>query len=235
MTISFTGINGIDIIVIAVVVVFAAIGFFRGFIISCLGFIPSLAAFLGVYLFQPSVSKALRATAVFEKFKVWVSGLFDIENIVSQNAGSAAEIINNIDMPDFIKNALLENDNSVVYQIFDASKLEEYIVSYIANICINIISVLVIFILIFAAASAVLNILNFIAAMPGLNIINRFGGLAMGAAQGVVIVWVFGIISLFLSFVQWIGQFWDMLSPNGPAMFLLQNNWLLYMIMKIFS
>ena len=49
-----------------------------------------------------------------------------------------------MNIPEFLKSALLENNNSVVHSLFETEKLQDYIASYFANICLNVISVVLV-------------------------------------------------------------------------------------------
>ena len=144
-------------------------------------------------------------------------------------------LIEAMPLPEFLKEALLENNNPVIYQLLHAESLKEYIAGYLANVCINVLSVAAAFVLIYIVVKVVINALHLFSKLPGLNFLNRFSGFLVGSAKGIVCVWLAGIV---LTFFQCRGAFAELFSAMERTLFagyFYENNILLQLILTIFT
>lgn len=227
--------NLLDIIVIGILTIFAWISYRKGFLLSCFGFLPSLLALGASYLGHPFVSKFLRMTPLYSSFQKTLASSLDIENlIVGQTIENQTEFINNLNVPDFLKSSLIENNNSFIHDFLQVDKIQDYVVSFIANTCINIISVVLIFIVVFICARIFLSALNKIASLPVLNLFNKLSGLAVGVAQGLLLLWIGGMIITFFYYNSAFQPLIVLLKQSKIALMLYENNLLLFMILKVF-
>lgn len=225
--------NYFDIAVIVIILGLGIIGYVRGFVRTCLGFLPSVAAIFGAYVTYPHLSKFLRGTFVYEKIMKAVQSRLSFQGAVSGVAQS--DIFNSLNAPSFIKEALINNNNSVVYDILDVSGVEEYISGFIANVSVNILSVVIAFIGIFIVAKLIIRTLDFAADLPVLSFFNKSCGLALGLVKGVVFVWLIGIVLTFFYYNESFSDVVAMLNASKIALFMYENNYLLFMILKIIA
>lgn len=225
--------NYFDIAVIVIILGLGIIGYVRGFIRTCLGFLPSVAAIFGAYITYPYLSKFLRKTFVYENIMKTVQDKLSFESAVSGMAQS--DVINSLNAPSFIKDALINNNNSVVYDILDVSGVEEYISGFIANVSINILAVVIAFIGIFIVAKLIIRTLDFVSDLPVLSFFNKSCGLALGLIKGVVFVWLVGIVVTFFYYNESFSNIIAMLNASKIALFMYENNYLLFMILKIIA
>ncbi len=217
--------------VAVVIIVFALIGFTRGFIKTCLSFFPGFISLILTSKIYPVFSKFLRTTPLYEHIKSKVIDTISIENISSELANS--DYIDSLPFPDFIKSALFENNNAVVYDMLGVSKIEEYVGGYVANIFLNIISMIVVAVFIAILIKLVFVMLDIATRLPVVHEANSFGGLVAGAVEGVLIIWVIFLIAvLFVSKDNW---FYISLYNSKVAILLFENNILLKFILKIFG
>lgn len=206
----------------------------------CLSWIFTGCGFLfGAKIISPVVSKWLRTTGLFDFFQKSVSQGLNLSNLLEkleQTAGqSQTNIINRIQIPDFLKGALLENNNSVVHALFETEQLQDYIASYIANICLNVISVVVVAVALYVIMKLFLKALNIVAEIPLISTVNRLCGFMIGGAKGVFIIWFLGIILTFFYYHEIFQQVFILLEKSHLAAFLYHNNLLLFMVLKIFA
>lgn len=228
--------NILDIFVILIILVFGLIAYYKGFIKACIGFLPSLISIIATYILQKPVSIFLRSTILFEKIKSTVYTSMNLENIISNSALEIqTDIINNMNIPEFIKNALLENNNPVVYRLLNVDKIQDYIAGFIANICINIISVIVIYICVFLIARVAVSLLDIFSKLPVVNTFNHILGFTIGALKGIIIIWLLGIIITFFYSSQSMLSLFELLDSSIIAKFFYNNNILLFLILKIFT
>ena len=230
---------GLDFIVILIVAIPAIRGYMKGFIHACLGFLPVVVSFLGSKILSPIFSKWLRTTGLFDFFKKNVYQGLNLSNLLGELGEKAEQsqtsIINGMEIPDFLKNALLENNNSVVHSLFETEKLQDYIASYIANICLNVISVVVVAVVLYIVMKLFLRALNIVSKIPVLSTVNRLCGLIIGGAKGIFIVWFIGMVMTFFYYHETFQQFFALLEKSYVTAFLYHNNLLLLMVLKIFA
>ena len=226
----------LDVIVLAVILGCGAVAWQRGFIRAALGFLPMLAALIGTRFLSPFTSRFLRGTPLFGSLADSISNSMGLDHMISESAmQTQTEIIEGMKLPGFLKEALLENNNPVIYHLLDVEKLQDYIAGFLANICINILSVLLAFILIYIGTKIILNALHLFSKLPVLNLFNHFTGFLVGAAKGLFLVWMGCIILTFFQCSARFSGLFEALEVSYAAKFLYENNILLYLILKIFT
>lgn len=129
------------------------------------------------------------------------------QEYMSQNGGSSAvsltkveqtELIQNLPVPDFLQNLLLNYNNSEGYKKLEVTDFGGYLVNFFANIILNILAFVVTLLVVQLVLWTGITALDLFSRLPVLNFVNHLGGLAVGALQGLFAVWLlFLIISLF--------------------------------------
>lgn len=226
----------LDIVAILIVALPAIRGYMKGFVYACLGFLPVVVSFFGSKILSPVLSKLLRQTFLFDFLKQSVYNGMDLGKLLEENVEqSHAAMIDGMNIPEFLKGALLENNNSVVHSLFQTENLQYYIASYIANICINVMSVVLISVVFYIVMKLFLKALNVVSKLPVISTVNRLCGAAIGMAKGVFVVWFIGIVLTFFYYNELFQQFFMILEKSHAAAFLYHNNLLLLLVLKIFA
>lgn len=222
--------------VILIIMAFALIGYFKGFIVELLSFLPMVAALGAVKFLTPVAGRLLRATPLFSSLAESIGQSMDLERMIGEGAmRTQTEIIEGMRLPDFLKDSLLENNNPVIYQLLDVEELQGYIAGFLANVCINIVSVILVFVIVLVGVTLLLRALNLVSKLPILNFVNRMSGFLVGGAKGLVLIWLMGI---GLTFLQCNAKFQTLflaLEQTKIALPLYENNVLLYLILTIFT
>lgn len=210
--------------------------FRKGFVVAGLSFLPMLAALVAVRLFTPTMGMLLRKTPMFGSLADSIGEALQLDHIIGDAAmQTQTSLIENMKLPGFLKESLLENNNPVVYQLLDVDSIQEYIAGFLANICINIVSVLLVFVLAFLAVRFVLKALNLISKLPVLNFMNRILGLLVGLLKGLTITWMICFLLTFFQCSFKFQFFFEALEKTYVALPLYENNILLYFILTIFT
>lgn len=176
---------------IADVVVIVIIGFCvyfyynRGLISTLFGFCSTLLSLVLSRLLSPVVANILRGTSLFESIKEYIGN-----SIVENGTGGENGFISNLGIPDFLKTALLDNDNKEVYKALNVTNPKDYVSEYIASFVINIIAMVLVFVLVFILIKVLANTLNIVSKLPILKTANRLGGGILGFVQAVLIIWI---------------------------------------------
>ena len=146
--------NWLFVVVAVYLVSMVLYGHYRGFVRLAVSAV-SLVLSLGVVHFgAPSVANLLRSNeVVYQAVEDSVTKFIQKDDEAENEAADAAppsvqrSIIEEMELPEQLKDALLENNNSEVYEALGVSSFTHYVSRYLANSLINIIS----FFLLFAA------------------------------------------------------------------------------------
>lgn len=226
----------LDGIVAAVILGCAIAAWRKGFILAVLGFLPMAMALLGTRILSPYVGRFLRETFLFDKMSETIQESMGLDAVLREGAmQTQTELITAMPLPDFLKGALLENNNPVIYQLLHADSLKEYIAGFLANICMNIISVAVTFLLIYIAARVVIQALHLFSRLPVLHFLNRFSGFFVGSVKGIVCVWLGGMVLTFFQCNAAFAGLFSAMEQTVFAKYLYENNLLLHLILTIFT
>ena len=98
--------------------------------------------------------------------------------------------IENSALPSFMKNIILENNNSEIYSELNVSSFPEYVASYISRMAIKIVSFLVTFLLAIIIVRALMAAVDIIGELPVVGLLNRFAGALAGIFVALLIVWI---------------------------------------------
>ena len=125
-------------------------------------------------------------------------------------------------LPQFLKDALLENYEELGVQTFAA-----YVASYISRMVIKILSFLVTFIVAVIIVRALMAAVDIIGELPVIGFFNHLGGVALGGVIALLIVWV-GFLVLTLLYSTEAGKTcFDLIEQSEILTFLYEKNLLL--------
>lgn len=139
--------------------------------------------------------------------------------------------IQNAVMPQFIKDQLLENNNTMIYEELGVSSFPQYVASYISRMVLNLISFLVTFLIAIIIVKALMFAVNIIGELPVLGLVNHIGGGALGLVLGLVIVWLGFLIITLLYTTEAGSACFEMIEKSSILTFLYDVNPLLSRIL----
>ena len=132
--------------------------------------------------------------------------------------------IENASIPAFIKDMLLQNNNSTVYGELGVNSFTAYVATSISRLVLNVLSFLVTFLLAIIIVKALMFAVNIIGELPVLGLINHIAGGALGLVLGLVVIWLgFLIITLLYSTAVGSACF-DMVEKSSILTFLYNCN-----------
>ena len=137
------------------------------------------------------------------------------------------KIIEDSEIPDFLKDSLLENNNSEIYKEFGVNTFPEYVASYVSNMAINVVSFLVTFLFVSILVKALIVAVDLLSVLPLVHGLNRIAGAVLGLGFSLIIIWV-GFLVITLIYTTEIGKTcFEMISENALLTFLYEKNILL--------
>ncbi|MCD8371292.1 MAG: CvpA family protein [Clostridiales bacterium] len=143
------------------------------------------------------------------------------------------EVIENLNLPEQMKDALLENNNSEIYRILGVDAFVDYLSCYLANMVLNVIGSLILFLLTFVLLRLVVRWLDLIARLPILSGLNQIAGALLGGVQGLLLIWVAGLVVRICSGMQWAQGIILQIHAAAWLEFLYSNNVFNWIFVKI--
>lgn len=186
--------NWLAIATIILLVGYALRGRQVGFIRTVFSIFSILIALVLSVSLSPYISKGLQQSEAFHTFvneKV-ESGL-KIED-KEENTAEETQAIEGLKIPNSLKSALIENNNSEVYKALAINNFKGYVSGYLTIVVINAISFIVTFLVIKVLLFVLVRVLDIISKLPILNGLNKTAGLFVGILQGLVVIWVLCIV-----------------------------------------
>lgn len=228
--------NAADLIIIVIFLINGWIAYRRGLILSLFKVLSSILSIFLSYKIYPIVSSFLRnSTSLFEKLKDKIDPTVLIPKGAEVNTlGGQTTLINQLEVPKFLKSALVENNNPEIYNILHVDGLREYIVGYIANICINIISMIIVLIVVRIGLRIIIEILDIFSKLPILNSINGIFGFLFGLVSGLLQIWIAFIILFLFQANPFFEKIFLLLAESSYAKILYEYNFLLKWVLGLF-
>lgn len=192
--------NWTDIAVIVVIGVFTIIGLKNGFLYSVFRLLSYVIALVVAVKAYPILSSALQKTIIYDKIKVSVINSIQGGNTAAAISGNGLQMsqaaVQNIKLPDFLKTTIV---NDVTQKGLETkAAIVDAIASEVSMLIINIISMLLIYILIRFGLIFARIIIKAISSLPIFKQLDRAGGVALGAVEGILVVYILcAFITLF--------------------------------------
>ena len=216
--------NFFDIFVLFIILFFTIKAYRLGFVLSCLEFLSSFFSIIISYILQDSIISFIKTSILYDNIRISISRFLDMNLLNFDIQYSITEI----SLPNFLKEILI--DNSLVN-----SNLKEYLVDFISNITISIISFIITFILIKFLIRILFNFFDIISKFPVINFINKFIGIIFGILQSFIFIWIIFIFLTFFSFNSRFKDFFYLLEQSHIASFFYNNNLLIFILLRIFK
>lgn len=201
-----TEINWLSAAVLALFAVFIFYGWHKGFLRIIIAFAGTIVIIIAVAVISPKVSKYIvENTGIYEQTRQKVISVF-IEKLESAGEEDASKIeaddrsvLDDLNIPDILKNDLIEKTASEMYQALLAVIIRDYVSGYIARLIINAGSFVGVYIALSVALFIIMKSSDLIAHIPVIKGFNKLLGALVGATEALIIVWVFFfVVIMFL-------------------------------------
>lgn len=221
-------------IVIAFLAFMGIMGLKKGFIKMLFSIVSLIATIILTMIINPRVSDYLKnKTKVYATVQEKTCAFIEDTILKTEEGEDSGKTIEELPLPDIIKNKLLENNNEGTYSLFGANTLGEYISIYIANIIVNAIAFCATFLVIFIAIRLVVYLLDLLSRLPLINGMNKLLGLALGLLEGLLVLWVFCLVVTACAGTSWGRATLEQIGNNGFLGFIYNNNYLMRIITDI--
>lgn len=205
-------------------------GLHRGFIKKSVSAVSLIVTLVLVTYLTPQITTFIQEhTSLQDSLQEKCSEIFLNGEYNQDVKTDQVMMIENMDLPENIKEMLLENNNSEAYDLLEVSGFHEYVGAYLANIIINALAYLLTFVIVWTLLRAILLALDIVTKLPLLHGINQLAGGILGLVIGVVLVWIAFLLVTILCNGELGREFFKLISENQFLMLLYNSN----VIMKI--
>lgn len=176
-------------------------GYRKGFLRIVISLLGIILAIVAVTFVSPHISDYLiNHTKTYDVVKQKVIDVFQDDNSKLDNSipENQTLTIESYDLPDIIKNTLIKNNTSEMYQSLMVTIFEDYIAGYLAKIIINAISFIGLFLMLMIFLWFVLFSADIIAKIPIISGVNKILGAVAGLIKALIIVWIFFFVVLII-------------------------------------
>ena len=216
--------NAMLVLTLLILVVSVVVGAIRGFIKTFFAAFAVIIALIIAVQTGPYVGKVIQHTPIYSGIANQIEKNMDMQtDVMADKVSDQIDIITGYRIPGFVKDALIENNNSQMYEALGVYDFNEYVASYMACLVINAVSFLIVFLLAFIIIKIIEGALNLISKLPILHGVNTVGGVICGVVHGLIRIWILGV---FIMALAWTGPGqWASAQINGnPMLSLLYNH-----------
>ena len=172
-------------VIVLFIVAMFLLGYHRGLIRIGLSLVLTVTSMILAFaLAAPLKNYIKNNTPIYNNIKT------NIEKQVDKEIDS----IDELKLPDTIIKDLEKHNTSDYKTEAGVDTLNEYIVAYLADICITMLSYIILFIAIRLASIIIMEIAGIFERLPVIAEINKFVGGLVGLVYGIVIIWVIFLI-----------------------------------------
>ena len=149
----------------------------------------------------------------------------------------SSQVIDKLKVPESLKNEIQSKINIEKYVGQGITSVKDMVANalaeQIASIIFNIIIFAGIFIIVYIIMQVIIRMADIISRLPVLNQINKTGGLILGLAKGLIVVWVFFIAITIFCDTEFAHILFAYVNDNSFLAFLYNNNLILKLIFAI--
>lgn len=223
----------IDIIILLIILGTACLAGRAGFIKTVYGLLSSLIALVLAFFIYPVIEAILKLTPIYDGIRSWMMDrLPEIGSIGLQ--GQATIIQESLGwMPDFITDKIVRNNNPEIYQLLGVNSLIEYMATFVADLCIMGIAVVICFIFVRVGLAIGVGVLDLVAKLPILKTANKWAGFIVGLIKGVLIVWLICLVVPFMMMIPGLDALNTLIEESALMQLFYNHNIILQVITNL--
>lgn len=227
----------LDLIIAISILIFAIIGYHRGFFDQITGLMSTVLALVLSLIVYPVINMLIKASPIYMKIFNWTLSKVEPIDFGSGVQSQGEAILENIKwLPTFIVEQIKNNNNTALYEVLGASTITEYISYFITNIIIALISILITWIIL----KVMLRILlkgtgKVIKQIPVVSGINQVGGLCIGLIKGLITLSIIGLMIPLVTMIPTFSQLEEYIEVSKIASWLYENNIILLLYKQIMN
>ena len=230
--------NFVDIIVIALIILYALNGVYRGFIPSLLNLGGFFLSWIGAFIGYPLLSGQLVRSDLFSSLQFYMEGaekIGDVElakmNISMISDTQLNSIVEQAKLPTPFGDAIIDNVTNKAFADKGLTTLGEYFDTTMYNVIINIISILIIFIVLRIIFTLVTNAFSYAYKTPQLVHMDYPIGGAVGLIRGFFSMYMlFAVVPIVLILFMNVSFVMEIINGSVCCSIFYSNSLLLHFV-----
>lgn len=230
--------NWLLLVALAIIGVCAFAGWRLGFVKSVFSLLSTITVIIITILVSPIVTNMLKSSetiagTIQDKLELVIDLSGIAENLTSDEEKDPAAFIDGLELPDSIKDTIknsltdtLEEKEAEAAEFVgdQLNSLEVYICELLTNIILNALGFFITFLVAAVGVAVLCFVLDIISKLPVLHQINTLAGVALGALEGLVILWIVFIVITMLGSTDFGQSCMSMISQSKILSFLYDSN-----------
>ncbi len=201
----------------------AFLGWRAGFVKTVFSLVSTIAVIILTILFSPIVTNMLKSSdIIYGGIRGQLASIIHFPDM--EEGTTTDDFIDGLSLPDSIKDTLKGNEAITEYAGARLEELEVYVCDTLTDIIVNAIGFIVTFLIAAAGLALLCFVLNIISKLPVLHQINTLAGVAVGALEGLVVVWIFFIVITMFGTTEFGRETLALISENPVLSFLYDSN-----------
>lgn len=199
--------NWVEIVVAVYLLGMILYGHYKGFIRLAVSMAALIVTLIIVHVAMPKVTVFIKENTpvyswIVEHTKNTMESAIGIEDDIQMPA-KQRQAIENLPLPQDVKEMLLENNNSQMYEILGVNAFIEYIGNYLANMILNWGGYVIMFFAVYIFLRIVMKWLDIMAKLPVLSGMNQIAGAILGGVQGLFFLWLMSLLLTACASASW--------------------------------
>lgn len=199
--------NWVEIVVAVYLLGMILYGHYKGFIRLAVSMAALIVTLIIVHVAMPKVTVFIKENTpvyswIVEHTKNTMESAIGIEDDIQMPA-KQRQAIENLPLPQDVKEMLLENNNSQMYEILGVNAFIEYIGNYLANMILNWVGYVIMFFAVYIFLRIVMKWLDIMAKLPVLSGMNQIAGAILGGVQGLFFLWLMSLLLTACASASW--------------------------------
>lgn len=190
--------NVIDIVILVILGLSVAYGFYKGFIHSLLSMACGLIAFVLAFTFAPQLSTYLSESAgVSSTLATYTDAVARVgdynlatASVDSLSDDTISQILTNVELPEAIENVLEQNLMSHAFVSTGLETVNDYVSNTIVGVALNVLCFIVCYLVAYLLLSVVINLIHHVFKLPLLKQMDWLAGGFFGLLRGALILYV---------------------------------------------
>lgn len=225
--------NWSDLLVIAIIGGFVILGMMNGFIMSIFRLASFFISTILAVKCYPVVAGILMKSTIYISIKSSIA-----KNLILQQQAQAPQIneqaksmaadamVNQLKLPGFMK-GVIKGQIPNPTDILPMDRIVDMVSDQLAKLAVDIISLLVIFILVRVGMVFLKFVLAGVAKLPIFRQMDKLGGIAFGAVEGLLMVYIVFAVAMLLNSMQQFEGFFKAVDSSLIAKFFYQHNFII--------
>lgn len=229
--------NWLGIVTLVLIVAACVTGFRKGFVKEIVSIFFMLLSFLLVWLINPYVNTFIREytpiyKAVEENFQDLVEKQIGDRKSIGKN--EQEQLMENLNLPDILKNKLIENNTVETYQYLAVQTFTDYVSDSLAVMVVNGVSFLISYVLSVIVIRLLGVILDILSKLPVISGINKIAGGIVGGAKCVIFIWIALLVLTLLCNTELGKAGMDLVQKDTVLGWLYEQNVFVKVFMSVF-